>query len=83
MSNVRYSNARRLALAVERDAALVASRADYTEAMFRDEFAESLVGDDIELTSGLRPVAEYFPAWKRGDVMNAHRPIIAAAGALA
>lgn len=82
MSNPRYSNAQRLALAIKRDALLVEARSSYTEAAFREEFAADIVGDELTLTSGPVAIAEAFPAWKRGDLMNVHRAIIARKGAL-
>lgn len=82
MSNVKYNNAQRLALAVKRDAVLVAARAYYSEALFREEFAADIVGDTITLTSGPVPIADFFPAWKRGERMNVHRAIIERDGAL-
>ncbi|AWY05747.1 hypothetical protein SEA_GRETCHEN_60 [Microbacterium phage Gretchen] len=82
MSNIRYTAAQRLALAVKRDAALVAQRATMSEADIA-EVIGSAPGEAVTLSSGrVIAWADFVPAYRAGDVLNAHRGIIERAGAL-
>lgn len=80
MSNLRYSNKSRLALAIKRDAALVAKRSVMTEA----EIAEAVgvvAGDEVSLTVRVYAWPDFVAAYRAGDTMNAHRSIIERDGA--
>lgn len=80
MSNVKYTKAQRLALAVKRDAELVERRTAQTER----EIAADLgcdVGADVVTTSCTYGWAAFVALYRAGDVLNAHRAIIARDGA--
>ncbi|WDS52168.1 hypothetical protein SEA_UTZCHIPS_62 [Microbacterium phage UtzChips] len=81
MSNTRYTKAQRLALAIKRDAELVASRAAMTDADIADALGAT-VGQDVETTATAYAWDDFVAAYRSGDVLNAHRAIIAREGAL-
>ncbi|WP_067201044.1 hypothetical protein [Microbacterium sp. XT11] len=83
MSNtVRYTKAQRLALAIKRDAELVAERATMTDETIA-ELVGAEVGQDVVMATGrVYTWPDFVAAYRAGDTMNAHRQIIAKEGAL-
>ncbi|WDS52091.1 hypothetical protein SEA_CARON_65 [Microbacterium phage Caron] len=80
MSNTRYTKAQRLALAIKRDAELVASRAAMSDADIAD-LTGAREGEDVQTSLRLYTWADFVAAYRSGDILNAHRNIIARDGA--